>query len=179
MQQLAEFLASDALRIERALNAPPERVWAYLVEAKKRTRWFCAGDDLTHVGQRFELHFNHARITDEKPPAKWARFEAGQPDFVSTGEILAFEPHRLLRFSWMEQGDGASDVTFEFTSSGAGTLLVITHAKLPNREELIGVGGGWNAHLNTLEDELAGRPHRGFWSDIARYEIELDREAPR
>ncbi len=181
MTQLAEILSREALRIERVLPAAPEKVWANLVDAKKRSRWFCAGDDLTGVGQRFELHFGHHRITDEPPPEKFRRFDGTQPDFVSYGRVLEFEPNRRLRFSWMEsaEGGGASDVLFELSPRGDGALLVITHSELPNREELVGVGGGWNAHLNVLEDELQGRKHRGFWSDVARFEEELERIVPR
>jgi|CXWL01.1.fsa_nt_gi uncharacterized protein YndB with AHSA1/START domain len=179
MTQLADILSRDSLRIDRVLAAPPERVWAHLVDAKKRARWFCAGDDLTGIGQKFELHFNHHRITDEPPPEKYKRFDGTQPDFVSYGQISAFEPARTLRFSWMETADDASDVLFELSPQGDGTRLVITHSKLPNRGGLIGVGGGWNAHLNVLEDELAGRIHRGFWSDIARFEQELERVVPK
>jgi uncharacterized protein YndB with AHSA1/START domain len=179
MEKLADFLSSDSLRVERTLPAPPERVWSYIVDANKRTRWFCAGDDLIGVGQKFELHFNHFRITDEKPPEKYKRFDGTQPDYVSTGKVVAFEPPRLLRFAWNEENGEPTDVTFELSPQGAGTHLVITHSKLPNRKELINVGGGWNAHVRILEDELAGRPHRGFWSDVARFEVELEQAAPR
>lgn len=177
--KLADILSRDSLCVTRVLAAPPERVWAHLVEAQKRARWFCAGDDLTGVGQKFELHFGHHRITDEPPPEKYKRFDGTQPDFISHGEVLAFEPPRLLRFSWFESSGEPSDVTFELSPDSAGTRVVITHAKLPNRGELIGVGGGWNAHLNVLEDELDSRKHRGFWSDIARFEEELERIVPR
>lgn len=74
--KLADILSPDSLRIIRVLAAPPERVWAHLAEAQKRSRWFCAGDDLTGVGQKFELHFGHHRITDEPPPEKYKRFDA-------------------------------------------------------------------------------------------------------
>ncbi|GAM96439.1 hypothetical protein U91I_00058 [alpha proteobacterium U9-1i] len=178
MTDLAEILSRDALRVERTLPASPERVWNNLVDAKKRSRWFCAGDDLVGVGQKFELHFGHHRITDEPPPEKYKRFDGTQPDFVSYGKILEFEPNRRLRFSWMENDDNASDVLFELSPRSDGTRLVITHSKLPNREELVGVGGGWNAHLNVLEDELVGRKHRGFWSDIARFDEEMQRLVP-
>lgn len=176
--KLADILSPDSLRVTRVLAAPPDRVWAHLVEAHKRSRWFCAGDDLTHVGQKFELHFGHHRITEELPPEKYRRFDGTQPDLVSHGQVLAFEPPLLLRFAWFDDPHEPSDVTFELSADGGGTRVVITHAKLPNRGELIGVGSGWNAHLGVLEDELAGRKHREFWSDIARFEEQLERLIP-
>jgi uncharacterized protein YndB with AHSA1/START domain len=179
MTRPAEILSRDSLRIERIIAAPPQRIWDHLVDPVKRARWFCAGDSLRDVGQGFELHFNHHRITDEPPPERYKRFDGTQPDLISKGQVLAFEPPRLLKFAWEESEGEPSEVLFELMPQGDATRLVITHSKLPNRKELIGVGGGWNAHLGVLEDELAGRPHRGFWSDIARYEAELERIVPK
>jgi uncharacterized protein YndB with AHSA1/START domain len=177
--QLAEILSGDSLRIERIIAASPQRIWDHLVDPEKRARWFCAGDTLSDVGQEFELRFNHTRITDDKPPEKYKSMDASQPDFVSKGRVLAFEPPRLLKFAWSESEGPPSEVLFELAPHGDATRLVITHTKLPNRKELIGVGAGWNAHLGVLEDELAGKPHRAFWADIVRFEADLERIVPQ
>jgi uncharacterized protein YndB with AHSA1/START domain len=176
--QLAQILSRDSLRIERVIAAAPQRIWDHIVDPEKRARWFCAGDTLSDVGQDFELRFNHTRITDDKPPEKYKSMDGTQPDFVSKGQVLAFEPPRLLKFAWEESEGKPSEVVFELAPEGNAARLVITHSKLPNRKELIGVGAGWNAHLGVLEDDLAGKPHRPFWADIARCEEELERIVP-
>ena len=158
------------------LKARPERVWSYLVDAKKRSRWFNAGDDITSNGQSFEMHFGHHRITEEKPPAKHARFDGSQPDLVMKSQVLAFEPPRLLRITWPEGAHGG-EVTFELTLLHSGTLLTLTHAKLSDRKQMLDVAGGWTMHLGLLEDEINEAPHRSFWSALdcldAAYEESL------
>lgn len=179
MSQLAEILSRDSLRIERVIAAPAQRIWDHLVDPVKRARWFCHGDALHDVGQDFELRFNHTRITSDTPPEKYKSMDGSQPDFVSKGRVLAFEPPRKLMFAWNETEGPPSEVLFELTPQGDATRLVITHTNLPNRKELIGVGAGWNAHLGVLEDELAGKPHRAFWADIVRFEDKLERIVPQ
>ena len=163
--KLGKALAPDTFQITRVLKAPPERVWSYLVDADKRSRWFNAGDDITANGQPFEMHFGHHRISDEKPPAKYARFDGTQPDMVMQSKVLAFEPPRLLRYAWAE-GKGQSEVTFELTPHAGGTLLTLTHAKLSSRDEMLDVAGGWTLHLGLLEDEINAAPHRAFWTAL-------------
>jgi uncharacterized protein YndB with AHSA1/START domain len=177
-ENLGDVIAPNTLRIERLLAATPERVWAHLVEPEKRIRWFCGGDRIPDtVGASFEMRFNHFRITDEKPPAKYARFDGSQPDLVGVERVLEFDPPRRLRITFT--GETVSEVTFELTPEGVSTRLVITHKKLPNRAEMLNVGGGWNSHLGILEDELAGQKHRAFWSEHARIAAALELKIPQ
>jgi hypothetical protein len=53
--------------------------------------------------------------------------------------------------------------------------LVLTHRRLPNRNEMLSVAGGWHTHLGILADRLAGREPERFWSKIERLEAEYDR----
>ncbi len=159
-----------------------KKVWSHLVDASKRIRWFCGGDDIpADVGATFRMAFNHARITDEKPPAAYARFDGTQPDLIDTATVLESDRPRRLRMTFGSGGDGQppSEVTFDFTPQGDSTLLVITHEKAPNRKELIGYAGGWNAHLDILADEIASRPHSPFWTNWARYKAEMETKAPQ
>jgi hypothetical protein len=43
---------------------------------------------------------------------------------------------------------------------------------------MLGVSGGWHTHLYILEDVLAGRPVRPFWSTHARVEEEYENLIP-
>ncbi len=49
-----ERVGSDAIRLERMLDAPVEKVWRYLTEAELRQQWFMGGTDATAAGE-FEL----------------------------------------------------------------------------------------------------------------------------
>jgi hypothetical protein len=43
---------------------------------------------------------------------------------------------------------------------------------------LVDVSGGWHVHLDVLEDVLAGRTPRPFWSTNARYAEEYEDRVP-
>lgn len=178
MIQHTELISGDSVRIERVLAAPRERIWEHLVDPAKRSRWFCAGDELRDVGQRFAFGFNHTRITPEQRPGSPPR-DPNEPDFVSHGEVIAFEPPRLLKFNWEQKPGKLSEVMFELTPQGDGTLVVITHTKLPTREDVVNIGGGWNAHLDILADELAARTHGPFWTNHAAYAEVMEARVPK
>ncbi|MEZ6022605.1 MAG: SRPBCC family protein [Hyphomonadaceae bacterium] len=178
MIEHTEILSGDSIRIERVLAAPPQRIWDYIVDPEKRARWFCGGDAMRDTGQRFAFAFNHTRITPEPEPNAPPR-EPGAPDFVSYGEVLEFMPPRLLKFMWEQKANARSEVMFELTPEGDGTRVVITHTRLPSRGDVLSVGGGWNAHLDMLADELAARTHGPFWSQYAAYKATLEPKLPQ
>lgn len=162
--QLGEAIAPDTFRLERTLNAPVERVWSYFVDADKRSRWFNAGDDLKAKGQSFTMLFGHHRITNEKPPARWAQMETGE--FPMDGEVLAFEPPHLLAITWAESNGHRSQVRFEFSAEGERTRLVLTHTRIGTPANVKDFAGGWTAHLETLASLLDGKPTNHFWADV-------------
>lgn len=118
MSEYGKAIAPDTFRIERALAAPIERVWTYLVDAGKRSRWFTSGDNFTGLGQAFTLAFGHHRITREKPPERWAAMDGSQPDMMMTGRVLAFDPPRRLGISWADGDEHVSEVFFDLTPEG-------------------------------------------------------------
>lgn len=162
--QFGKAAAPDTFVLTRTLNAPVERVWAFFTQAEKRARWFTGGDDLTANGQDFAFLFAHFRITDETPPERWAAMKS--KEFSMRGRVLAFEPPRLIAFTWGDGDDPVSEVRFEFTPHGAQTLLTLTHTKIESDQALANYSGGWTAHLETLEDALAGRPTNSFWAYV-------------
>ena len=165
MTTYATTPAKKTVRLERLLPGPIERVWAFLVEPEKRARWFAGGVLEPKVGGDRELIFQHANITDEKPPERFKGAAAGR---VSHGKITRWEPPRALAFTWGE--DGGSHVLWELTPKGDDVLFVITHSALPNRGEMVSVSGGWHAHTDILEALLRGAKPAPFWSNIEAVE---------
>ena len=53
-----EKIAPDAIRLERLLDAPVEKVWRYLTEAELRSQWFMGGTD-ARPNSDFQLHVDH------------------------------------------------------------------------------------------------------------------------
>ena len=154
------------VRLERMLPGPIERVWAYLTDSEKRKTWLAAGVFDLRVGGSAHLHFDHSNITSEKAPD-------GKGPHDVRGKITRIEPPRLLSFTFDAAGP-ESEVTFELEPRGMGVLLVITHVRLANRKTMIGVAGGWDAHVGILEDRLNGEEPRPFWSTHARLTKEYE-----
>lgn len=154
-----------AVRIQRRLPGPIERVWSYLVDDKKRGRWFASGPMEPRVGGPIEFFFMHSRLcdVDEPTPEKYKAMENG---LTSTGKVVRFDPPHVLAFDWHEiESEGASEVTIELTAEGTDVLLTLTHRRLTSEEDRLGVSGGWQSHLSTLQDELEGKPRRPFWAN--------------
>jgi uncharacterized protein YndB with AHSA1/START domain len=163
-------LESGAVRFERILPAPIERVWDYLTRSDLRAQWFAEGEWDLRPGGKIALVFHNARLSPgEEVPERFLRYEG----YASGGEILRLEPPRLLVHSWDEEEPGvATEVSWELEAHGDGTRLVLTHRRLADRAQMIDVSGGWHLHLDVLEDVLAGRPPRPFWSRQAVLEAD-------
>jgi uncharacterized protein YndB with AHSA1/START domain len=162
------ILESGAIRFERLLPGPIERVWAYLTESDKRGKWLATGAAQPRVGGSVELHFRHADLSPHKEeiPEKYRQHECGAR---FTAEVTRCEPPSLLSHTW---ADG-SEVTFELTEQGRDVLLVLTHRRL-TPTEMQSVAGGWHTHLGILVDHLHGRTPKPFWSTHARLETEYE-----
>lgn len=141
------------LRFERRLSHPPERVWAALTETEELGRWFMAGTVEPHVGGR-------------------VRFESGE-EGGTEGEVLAWDPPRLLEYSWVRGGDAGprSLVRWRLTPDGDGTVLVLQHEGVA-RETAFDLGAGWHDFLDRLPRQLAGED-ASDWT--GRYAVLLDR----
>jgi len=154
------------VRIERVLPGPIERVWAYLTDAEKRKTWLAGGVFDLRVGGTADLHFDHSNITSAKYPD-------GKAPHDCLGKITRIEPPRLLSFTFGAAGP-ESEVTFELEPEGKGVRLTITHVRIANRNTMIGVASGWDAHVGILEDRLNGEEPRPFWSNHARLKKEYE-----
>ena len=162
MSEYGIVLESGAVRFERLLPGPVERVWAYITESEKRGRWLASGSFDLRPGGRTEMLFKHSQITDEAPPDVYR--DMHENGVRATGTITRYEPPRIIAFTWGGGSEPESEVEFELAPKGDKVLLVVTHRKLPSKAEMTNVSGGWHLHLGLLEDLLTGSPRRGFWS---------------
>lgn len=163
-------LESGAVRFERLLPGPIERVWAYLVEGEKRATWFCGGDAEPRDGGHVALFFKHSLITKEQPP-EGAR-KMNDEGAMMGGTITAWEPPHRFAFNWVGMGDPDSDVEFLLSQAGDKVKLVLTHRRLATKDRMAMVSSGWHLHLDLLADQLTGREPGGFWSVHERLQAE-------
>ncbi|MEU3169575.1 SRPBCC domain-containing protein [Streptosporangium sp. NPDC006930] len=134
-----------ALRFERTLAYPVERVWRAVSVPAELERWFPAAADWTPAtGEIFEVAGVTGEVTEVDPP------------------------HRL---AWTYAGQSYS---FDLATHGDGCRLVFTHV-FDDRDISAQTATGWDAYLSRLEPHLAGKDlseedaHEGWEENHERY----------
>ena len=87
-----------------------------------------------------ELPERRAQSAEGDPPDRYKKYEAGAS---LRGRITHCDPPRRLSYTWDEDSNAPSEVTFELTPQGADVLLVLTHRRLGDRAGMVNVAGGW------------------------------------
>jgi uncharacterized protein YndB with AHSA1/START domain len=176
LQADGELIDKNTIRFQRLLPGPIERVWAYLTDPEKRATWFAGGELEPRVGGKNDLYFRHANLAypDETPPEKYRNAVEGS---TSETRITQYQPPRLLAWSW-EWGGKPTEVVFELEPVGDNVQLTLTHRRLPTRENLLSVSGGWHLHLLMLESRLRGTKPPRFWDTQAKLEKMYDKRIP-
>ena len=125
------------LRFARDLRHPPNTVWLALTEPEHLAAWFPSdieGDRA--VGATLQFPFREGEAPTEE------------------GRMLAFEPPKLLEFSW-----GSDLLRFELEPTHDGTRLTLLNAF-----DEVGKGvrdaAGWHFCLDNLELRLDGLPSK-------------------
>ena len=164
------------VRLERVLPGPIERVWAYLTDSEKRGKWFASGPMDLRPGGKVEFHSHNSELVPGSgpPPEKYKDFEG----MVSYGTVTRCEPPNVLSFLWGEGPEDESEVTFELTEHGEQVFMALTHRRLRNRTEMIGVASGWHVHVGIVIDLLNGREPKPFWPSLEKLEVEYDKRLP-
>jgi len=164
----AQFPAPGEIRIMRTLPGPIERIWTYLTDPEKRSRWFAGGPMELRTGGKMGLFFQHKNISPtETPPAEHAcHHDAGE---MMPGTVLRCEPPRVLSYTFGEN----SDVTFELIPQDDKVLLIRwVCSRGDDLPSLGGFASGWHTHLTILIAQLEGTPQPLFWATHARLKAE-------
>jgi len=120
------------LRFRRRLAHPPEAVWRALTEPDQLERWFPTTIDGERVAGA-ALSFSHRDVP--LPP-----FD---------GEMLAYDPPRLLALRW-----GEDELRFELEPDGeGGTVLTLTDT-IGELGKAARDGAGWHVCLDMLGEAL-------------------------
>lgn len=180
-----QVLESGAIRFERLLPGPIERVWEYITVSEKRATWLAAGEMELHVGGAVTLEFRNGELAP-KGEAVPEQFRPYTGPITHHGHITQLEPPFLLTMTWNEKDEGSaggcsgssSEVTFELTPRGKDVLLTLTHRRLATRGDMLGVSSGWHTHVAVLIDRLNDRAPKEFWGSMDRLERVYDTRVP-
>jgi uncharacterized protein YndB with AHSA1/START domain len=142
----------DAIVSEMHIAAPAERVFQALVDPQQLIRWWNSDECQTEF---FEM--------DARPGGKW-RFGTknsklnvnGVSQFFCQGEVLEFDPPRLLAYTWIANwhDDKArrTVVRWELTPAKEGTHVKVTHSGLAQEAAARkDYSGGWSGVVESLK----------------------------
>jgi uncharacterized protein YndB with AHSA1/START domain len=171
MNDYADPISKDSLRIERMLPGPIERVWQYLTDSDKRATWLAVGGVEKSVGGKVEHTFRNSQLSPENdiPPPKYSHCAC---DINMLGKVTHWEPTHKLGYLWNAGSEAESEVTFELSVHQDQVKLVLTHKRISNSGEYLATISGWHTHLNILRDRLQGKTPEGFWRVHTRLEKE-------
>lgn len=141
-------VATTRVRVQRHVNAPVERVFDAWLDPNVAGLWlFTSPSSEAHdveidprVGGRWQ-------ITDTREGVVYR----------ALGEYLEIDrPRRIVfTFGMPQFSDEAAKVTVEIASEGVGSMLVVTHERLPWASKNA-TTQGWTAMLDRLCQELIG-----------------------
>ena len=145
----------DSIVTEIEVAAPPQRVFTALTDPKQLMLWW-RGED-TCTAKLWEM--------DSRVGGRW-RFETADPtgkiivngisDFKANGEILEYDPPRVLAYTWIanwhNQPGRTTLVRWELTPVGKGTRVKVVHSGLAEEPAASkDYSGGWPGVVEFLK----------------------------
>lgn len=126
-------------RMERLMAHDAQAVWQMLTLPDKLAEWLAPGTIEPRLGGAAKLNFTDSGI-------------------VIDSQVSAFDPPRLLEYSWSGPGEPARPLRWELhPADGGGTRLTLT-VSVPDGEDIARSCAGWEAHLMMLLAALEGVP---------------------
>jgi uncharacterized protein YndB with AHSA1/START domain len=143
----------DAIISEIEVVAPPERVFQALTQADQLARWWSSEACLLEFWQMDARRGGRWHFKT-KPSASMT--VNGVSEFEALGEILEFDPPRLLVYTWIanwhRDKTRRTIVRWELTPSGGGTKVKVTHSGLAQEDVARkDYSGGWAGVVELLK----------------------------
>jgi uncharacterized protein YndB with AHSA1/START domain len=160
MNNEAQFSRVPAVRFERLLPGPIERVWEFLVSPGLLPGWFGEAAIEPRQGGAVALAGGHIR-----------------------GVVTVWDPPRRLTYTWNVYGPGESEspypesyVSFELQPRGDEVLLILTHMPVLERFEKQNAMG-WHTFLDMVGAAVRGEEVEAravyMQRNAARYGVDL------
>ncbi len=162
MNNYGEILESGAMKFERLLPGPIERVWSWLVDGDKRALWLAGGGNFTGPDQTVNFDFDNNSLaeTDEHTPPKKSDCEDHETYQLT---VTIFEPPHHMKWLWPSANHADSVVDIYLSEEGDKVRLTLIQHGYNGAEEMLGTLGGWHTHLDIMVDKMEGRKPSPFW----------------
>jgi uncharacterized protein YndB with AHSA1/START domain len=165
MKDDAQFKREPAVRFERILPGPIERVWEFLTDPERLPDWFGEAIIEPRAGGSVKLQGGHIR-----------------------GVITQWDPPHRLTYTWnvfsgdeLRSAHPESYVSFVLEPSGNDVLLTLTHLPVLERFEKQNAMG-WHTFLDMLTAAAHGEspePRKAYMQrNAARYGVDLEDLVP-
>lgn len=125
-------------RLARRFDHAPAEVWRMLTDSAAMAQWLSAGTIEQRLGGKVRIDFVDSGI-------------------VIDSAVTAFEPDRLLEYSWSSGDEPARPLRWELTPTAGGTQLVLM-VGVPAGEDASKACAGFEGHLEMLAAALEGVP---------------------
>lgn len=150
-----EVLAESAVRFVRELDAPPDKIWAFLTDSRRLPEWYGEGAIEPREGGAVSLMGGHIR-----------------------GVVTGWRPQSFLAYTWNVFSPGESGSRFpmsylEFTLEGSKLTLI--HRPIPQAMQNQTMMG-WHTMLDLIAAGLKGDfPKRSdlFPKNAERYGVDI------
>jgi uncharacterized protein YndB with AHSA1/START domain len=138
------------LRLERLLDAPPERIFAAWTDPALLRRWWAAELDWT----------TPEAVTDVRVGGAYRLSMQGADGIVRTvvGEYLEVDPPRRLVYTWRWEShgyrppqDGVTVVSVDFVAEGSATRVLLEQRGHDDEAARDSHARGWRGCLDNLE----------------------------
>jgi uncharacterized protein YndB with AHSA1/START domain len=145
-------MTAEPLRLERHYNVPLARVFEIVTRADLLAQWWGPEGIVRSVG---DLDFTATG------PWNSTMINAEGTRYKVSGQVTKVDPPNLVAFTWgwhddADQRGNESHVTISLTEDAGGTRFVLTHADLPNDEQVMRHNEGWTSSLRKLDAVVNG-----------------------
>lgn len=150
-----EVIAESAVRFIRELDAPAERIWAFLTDSRLLPEWYGEGAIEPREGGAVTLMSGHVR-----------------------GVVTGWRPQQFLAYTWnvFSPGESASRFPISYLEFAiAGSRLTLIHRPIPGAMQNQTMMG-WHTMLDLVAAGLKGAfPKRSeiFPRNAALYGVDL------
>jgi uncharacterized protein YndB with AHSA1/START domain len=143
---------NDSVVAEIHVDAPPGRVFKALTDQKELIQWFTDPASPVHSWEMDARKGGRYRYFTDAQTASENRATA----FECHGEILEFDPPRLLVYTWIADWHADKSrrtvVRWDLTATATGTLVKVTHSGLGDEEAARkDYGSGWPGAVKMLK----------------------------